>query len=213
MLTQLVGPTTDPAAIHPALVDHQADMIRRCPYLGPSVERGLTIWSAYHAEPTDKADLFALLVRSAEELRQARRVSGPLVCRNIALFGPSDIEAAQRIMDWPAWLARNLYAPVQMMIGRFWTGVELDDSSGVAMMPPPVSFFSMRHAIPIKEGLFLSEKLPEIMAILETGPGDDGRDVFLQPLGHPVDEPASVYRDLVALFPNPRANVDGDAAR
>lgn len=46
MLAPLVPPTIDPAVVHPALVDHQADMVRRCPYLGPSVQRGLTVWSA-----------------------------------------------------------------------------------------------------------------------------------------------------------------------
>ncbi|CAM3631824.1 hypothetical protein GCM10009799_25790 [Nocardiopsis rhodophaea] len=203
MIRQRITATTDPAAVHPGLAEHQSDMIRRCPYLGPSVDRGLTVWSAYDAEPGDQPGLFALLVETAEELRTARRESGPLACRNIAILDPEDSESARKIMQWPAWLARNLYAPVQLMVGRFWTGVELDDSKGRAMMPPPVSFFSLRNAIPSKDGLFLSEKLPEIMAILEQGPGDDGRDVFAEPLGRRVDDPASVYRELKGLFPPP----------
>ncbi|MFN2495096.1 MAG: hypothetical protein ABR608_04200 [Pseudonocardiaceae bacterium] len=205
MLTLLVPPTTDPAAVHPALADHQADMIRRCRYLGPSVQRGLTGWSAYHADPGDQPDLFALLVHQAEELRTARREAGPLVCRNIAIAGPTTNDAARRLMDWPAWLARNLYAPVQLMVGRFWVGVRLDDSKGEPMMPPPVSFFSLRAAVPHREGLFLSAKLPDIMAVLAASPDDDGRDVFTGPLGRPVDDPASAYRELIAAFPNPRA--------
>jgi hypothetical protein len=203
MLRLMVDATTDPADIHADMLAHQQDMIRRCPYLGPSVERGLTVWSSYDAEPGDSADLFAMLVTSAERLRQDRREHGPLVCKNLAIFGPTDISSAQRLLDWPAWLARNLYAPVQMMVGRFWTGAQLDDSKGEAMMPPPVSFFSMRHSIPSKDGLFLSAKLPEIMAILETGPGDDGRDVFAAPFGRRVDNPASVYHELAKVFPNP----------
>jgi hypothetical protein len=207
MLTLLVPPTTDPGAVHPALVDHQADMIRRCPYLGPSVQRGLTVWSAYRAEPGDQPDLFGLLVHQAEELRRARREDGPLVCRNIAIIGPADLDAARRLMDWPAWLARNLYAPVQLMVGRFWIGVQLNDSRGEPMRPPPVSFFSLRAAIPRREALFLSAKLPDIMAVLAASPGDDGCDVFSQPLGRSVDDPASAYLELVAAFPNPRADV------
>ncbi|MGH3852190.1 MAG: hypothetical protein ACRDR6_01555 [Pseudonocardiaceae bacterium] len=206
MVALVVPPTTDPAAVHPALVDHQADMIRRCPYLGPSVQRGLTVWAAYAADPGDQPDLFALLVRWAEELRTARREAGPLVCRNIAIVGPTDGGAARRLMDWPAWLARNLYAPVQMMVGRFWVGMQRADSKGEPMMPPPVSFFSLRPAVPCRDGLFLSAKLPGVMAILEASTGDDGRDVFAQPLSRRVDDPASVYTELVAAFPTPQAN-------
>lgn len=205
MLTLLVPPTTDPVAVHPALAAHQTDMIRRCPYLGPSVQQGMTEWSAYRAEPGDQPNLFALLVHYAEELRIARREIGPLVCRNIALIGPADLDTARRLMDWPAWLARNLYAPVQLMVGRFWIGVRLNDSKGTPMMPPPVSFFSLRAAIPHRDGLFLAAKLPDLMAVLATSPGDDGRNVFIQPLGRPVDDPASVYPELVTAFPNPRA--------
>lgn len=203
MLQRLVESTTDPSEVHPALAEHQADMVRRCPYLGPSVQRGLTLWSAYRAAATDQSALFAMLVETAEELRVARRESGPLVCRNVAVFGPETVDAARRLLDWPAWLARNLYAPVQVMVGRFWVGVELDDSRGAPMLPPPVSFFSIRHSIPGKDGLFLAAKLPEVMAILAAGPGDDGRDVFLGPFGRPVDDPASVYRELAEAFPNP----------
>ncbi|MGH3550948.1 MAG: hypothetical protein ACRDQU_23075 [Pseudonocardiaceae bacterium] len=95
MVALVVPPTTDPAAVHPDLVDHQADMIRRCPHLGPSVERGLTVWAAYAADPGDQPDLFALLVQWAEELRSARREAGPLVCRNIAIVGPTDVGASR----------------------------------------------------------------------------------------------------------------------
>ncbi|MGH3550949.1 MAG: hypothetical protein ACRDQU_23080 [Pseudonocardiaceae bacterium] len=109
-------------------------------------------------------------------------------------------------MDWPAWLARNLYAPVQMMVGRFWVGMRRADSKGKPMTPPPVSFFSVRPAVPHRDGLFLSTKLPGIMAILEASTVDDGRDVFAQPLSRRVDDPASVYTELVAAFPNPNAN-------
>jgi hypothetical protein len=33
MTRRIGGPTLDPGEIHPDLVDHQAQMIRRCPYL------------------------------------------------------------------------------------------------------------------------------------------------------------------------------------
>jgi hypothetical protein len=204
MIRRLASSTPDPATIHAGLAHHQEDMIRRCPYLGPSVERGLTQWSAWEAEsPADGAALFAMLVDNAEGLREDRRRDGPLVCRNIVLFGPTDQESARAFMDWPAWIARNLYAPVQMMVGRFWIGLKRNDSKGSQMMTPPVSFFTMRHSIASKDGLFLAEKVPGIMAILEKGPRDDGRDVFAGPLGRKFSDPAAVYRELAGVFPNP----------
>jgi hypothetical protein len=203
MIRRLSSGTTNPDDIHPGLTAHQRDMVSRCPYLGPSVERGLTVWSAVEAGPGDEADLFAALVESAELLRRDRRELGPLACRNIAVLGPGDEGRARHLMQWPAWLARNLYAPVQLMVGRFWTGVRLTDSKGEAMMPPPVSFFSLRNAIPSKEGTFLAAKVPDILDVLAAGPGDDGRNVFTEPLGRdvPTTDAASVYADLVRRFP------------
>ncbi|MCY9784143.1 hypothetical protein KIK06_09580 [Nocardiopsis sp. EMB25] len=203
MIRHLSTGTTNPGDIHPGLAEHQRDMIRRCPYLGPSVDKGLTTWTAVEAQPGDEADLFATLVDTAELLRRERRGSGPLACRNVAVLGPDDEGSARRLMQWPAWVARNLYAPVQLMIGRFWIGVRLTDSKGEPMTPPPVSFFSLRNAIPSKEGTFLAAKVPEILDVLATGPGDDGRDVFAEHFGRPVPatEAASVYADLVRVFP------------
>ncbi len=199
----VVSATADPAEIHPGLVAHQQDMIARCPYLGPSVQRGLTLWSAYQAAPGEQADLFAMLLGHAEELRVARRSTGILACRNIAVLGPKDQEEARRRLQWPAWVARHLYAPVRLMVGRFWTGVELTDSRGRAMLPPPVAFFSLRTAIPSRDGLFLAEKVPQVMEVLAQAPPDDGRDVLRSVLGHEVADPAAVYHHLKARFPVP----------
>ncbi|MCK9869378.1 hypothetical protein MRI28_06870 [Nocardiopsis dassonvillei] len=214
MIRRLSSGTTSPDDIHPGLTAHQRDMVSRCPYLGPSVEKGLTVWSAVEAGPGDEAGLFAALVESAELLRRDRRELGPLACRNIAVLGPGDEGRARQLMQWPAWLARNLYAPVQLMVGRFWTGVRLTDSKGEAMMPPPVSFFSLRNAIPSKEGTFLAAKVPEILDVLAAGPGDDGRNVFTEPLGRAVatTDAASVYADLVRCFPVTGSGSGGSAA-
>lgn len=197
----VVSSTTDPGDIDPGLVAHQQDMIARCPYLGPSVRCGLTVWSAYHAVPGEQAALFAAVVEHAEALRADRRSAGALACRNIAVLGPENQETARRLLQWPAWLARNLYAPVRVMAGRFWTGVELTDSKGEAMLPPPVAFFSLRTAIPGKEGLFLSAKVPHVMEVLAHAPPDDGRDVLRSELGRPVADPAAVYQELKSRFP------------
>jgi hypothetical protein len=206
VIRQLVSTTPDPAHVHPGLLDHQTVMVKRCPYLGPSVSRGLTLWSAYEAGPDDGRALFALVVRYAEQLRAVRRTEGPLACRNVAIFGPEDTEAAKALMDWPAWLARNLYAQVQLTVDRFWIGIGRTPGKGRSIMPPlAVSFFMIRSSIPHRDRIILAEQTPTELAALKAGPGDDGRDVFAHHLGHPVTDPAEAWPTLTAAFPVPTA--------
>lgn len=204
MITRIAGPTIDPADVHPDLVEHQAEMIRRCPYLGPSVERELTVWSAYAAVPGDERALFSLLVGYAEEVRAARRQRGPLVCRNVALFGPQDVGEAQALMEWPVWLARNLYAPVQIVVDRFWIGIGRRPDRGRSIMPHvPVSYFMVRCGIAHRDRVIVSQRRPDELAALREGPGDDGRDVFAAQLGREVQDPADVWDELTEAFPAP----------
>lgn len=201
MLTQT---TTDPADVHPDLTGYLTAMTGHCPYLGPSMSRNLTTWSAFEATPDDVADLLALLVYTAEQLRAQRRRHGQLVCANIAIFGPHDIPSAQAVLDWPHWITRKLYAPVQLMIGKFWIGEQEDDRFGRAIAPPPVSFFSLRHSVVAKDARFL-HNLPGVAAQLADA-GDDERDVLLPWLGVPLT-PQTVkqrYSELKALFPAER---------
>lgn len=204
MIRQVHGATIDPADIHPGMPSHQAAMAARCPYLRPSVERKLTVWSAYTAEPSDGRELFALLVRYAEAVRTARRTNGPLVCRNIAIHGPEEAEAAKALMDWPAWLARNLYAPVQLVVDRFWIGVGRDPTRGQSVMPHlPVSFFMVRCGIAHRDRVIVSQRPASEITALGAGPGDDGRDVFGATLGDPAQDPVEAWDKLTAMFPVP----------
>jgi hypothetical protein len=202
MIRQLVEATTDPKQVHPDLASHQAAMIERCPYLGPSVAKGLTIWSAYDAGSGDQRPLLNLLVWYAEQVRFARRIDGPLSCRNIAVFGPLDVAEAKALLDWPAWLARNLYAPVQLIVDRFWIGIGRDPKTGRSVMPPlAVSFFMIRCGIARKDRLIVSPRPTDEMAILAAGPGDDGRDVIATVLGGSVESPSDAWDDLTTAFP------------
>lgn len=176
-------------------------MTGHCPHLGPSMSRNLTTWCAYEADSTDGPDLLALLADTAEDLRARRRTHGPLACANIAIFGPHDIPTARTVLDWPHWLARNLYAPVQLMIGKFWIGEEEDDRYDHAIAPPPISYFSIRHSVPAKDARFLSA-LPRVAGQLASS-HDDHQDVLMPWLGVPLtaDTLRARYAELVALFP------------
>lgn len=204
MIRVRVEATTDPGQVHPDLPAHQAEMIRRCPYLGASVHRGLTVWSAVEAEPSDERELLALLVDHAERVRVERQARGALVCHNIALFGPGDDRAAKRLMERPVWLARNLYAPVQIQVDRFWIGIGRRPGRGRSVMPHvPVSYFMVRCAIPKRDRVIVSSRPADEMAALRAGLGDDGRDVLTAQVGRACPRPADAWDALAAAFPAP----------
>jgi hypothetical protein len=194
--------TTEAAYVHPDLPAHQDEMICRCPYLGRSVGRGLTVWSAVEAETGDEPALFALLVDHAEQVRAQRRTDGPLVCHNVALVGPTNARAAKHLMERPVWLARNLYAPVQIVVDRFWIGVGRRPGRGRSVMPyVPVSYFMIRCGIARRDRVIVAPRPAEQLAALYAGPGDDGRDVIASQLGYAVANPVEAWDALVAEFP------------
>lgn len=197
----LTATTLDACEVHPSLPGYIASMTGHCPFLGPSMSRNLTTWCSYQAGEEDGPDLLALLIETAEAVRAVRRVKGNLVCANIAIFGPTDIPSAKSVLDWPHWLARKLYAPVELMIGKFWIGELEDDKFGRPIAPPPASFFSVRHSSVSKDARFLSN-LPGVAAQLAQAE-EDNRDVLMDVLGVPCTpaNAAGRYADLKALFP------------
>jgi hypothetical protein len=197
----LTAATIAPQDVHPRLDGYLSTMTGHCPHLGPSMRRNLTTWCGYEAGDTDGPDLLALLVDAAEDVRAKRRTHGLLVCANIAVFGPRDIRTAKAVLDLPHWIARNLYASVQLMIGKFWIGEEEADRHGQTIAPPPVSFLSIRHSVLPKDARFLSN-LPRVAQQLASA-HDDHQDVLTPWLGVPLT-PETVharYADLVSLFP------------
>ncbi len=209
-MQRLIEPTTDPARVHPKLAAYLAAITGHCPFLGPSMRRELTTWSGYQATPDDLPDLTATLAETVERLRERRRRTedGALLCHNIAIFGPVDIPSARAVLDWPAWIIRNLYAPAQVMIGRFWIGEQRKDRSGRDIVAPPVSFVSIRTAFPCRDAQFLTG-LPQVAAQLANS-HDDGRDVLTPLLGIPYSPQAiaDAYETLVQLFPAPAPDPD-----
>jgi hypothetical protein len=163
-----------------------------------------TTWSSYDAGPDDGPDLLAVLVEAAEQVRAARREGDLLVCPNIAVFGPTDVASARSVLDWPHWIARKLYAPVAVMVGKFWIGEQEQDRHGRDVVPPPISFFSVRHSFAAKDARFLAN-LPGVARQLAEA-DEDGRDVLMPVLGVPIT-PETVrqhYAALKSAFPAER---------
>jgi hypothetical protein len=206
MIRTLVEATTDPASVHPDLAAHQAQIIDRCPYFARSVGRGLTTWSAVEAGPEDEPALFALLVAHAEQVRGERRVWGPLVCHLVALVGPGDEWEAKRLMERPVWIARNLYAPVQVRVDRFWIGAGRRPAFGRVPLPHvPVSYFMVRCAIASRDRVIVSPRPADELAALHAGPGDDGRDIAGPILGRARPLGPQTWTRLLQAFPVPSA--------
>jgi hypothetical protein len=162
----------------PTTVDFTAyieAMSAHCPYLGPSVEHGLTGWTIYEAAgPTAdvEAALFHAGVQVAEQVRTlADRRRGALVCENIAVLG-----VGREALAWPHWALKNLYAPVGVMFGKFPVGDQVTDHRGQLVPEPPVSFLVVRVAVPSRDPLFLS-RTPDLADTVGVS-SDDGRDVF-----------------------------------
>lgn len=152
----------------------------RCPYLAPSLDRGLTGWTLYEAVgvPLDvEAEVFHAAVQAAEWVRPlAARAQGAFVCENIAILG-----AGREVLQWPHWALKHLYGPVGLMIGKFAAGEERTDRGGRSIPPPPVSFLPVRVAVRPRDGRFLRHT-PDL-AVAVASASDDGRDVFSH-IGH-----------------------------
>ncbi|MFD8144876.1 hypothetical protein [Streptomyces sp. NPDC059708] len=148
-----------------------------CPFLTPSVERGLTSWTVYGIVPGAgpeeiEAAVFEAAVESAERVRKSSRgPSGHLVCENLVVEGASRGE-----LDWPHWALKNLYVGVGLMFGKFWTGETGASRSGVPLPVPSFTFLSVRPAVRRRDPYFLDDT-PALAEVIRDAE-DDGRDVF-----------------------------------
>lgn len=146
-----------------------------CPYLAPSVARGLTGWTVYEAagDVADvEAEVFHAGVQAAEWLRPLMpRPHGVLACENIVILG-----AGTRLLDWPHWALKHLYGPVGIMFGKFPYGERATDRQGRSIPPPPVSFLPVRAAIRHRDPRLL-QRTPDLADALACAE-DDGRDVL-----------------------------------
>jgi hypothetical protein len=169
--------TTTPGTVE--IADYVRRVAAHCPFLAPSVERGLTGWTVYEAAgeaDAVEAEVFHAGVRAAEWVRPlASRPYGVLVCENIVILGDSGVSHGEPLA-WPHWALKHLYAPVGVMFGKFCKGEESVGTLGRDIPPPPFSFLPVRASIRSRDPRFL-EDTPDLAASLAAAV-DDGRDVF-----------------------------------
>ncbi|MFF2044158.1 DUF6875 domain-containing protein [Kitasatospora sp. NPDC058170] len=156
-----------------------------CPYLSPSIARGLTSWTTYTTTPgattTEiEAAVFAAAVHAAEVVRSlAVRPRGHLTCENIAV-----LDAGRSAVDWPHWALKHLYAPAGLMVGKFWAGEVDTGRDGRPLPVPPITFLSLRPAVRSRDPGFL-DNTPGLAHIVATV-HDRGQDVLAPVTGLPT---------------------------
>ncbi|MEU2507934.1 hypothetical protein ABZ621_24910 [Streptomyces sp. NPDC007863] len=170
-------------AVRPRSVDvsgYVRRMTAHCPYLGPSVERGLTTWTVYGVDGDAgavEAELFHAGATAAERLRPLiRQPHGFLRCENVVLLGETPGAWHRALLAWPHWALKNLYGPVGIMVGTFHEGEEEIFAAGDRLPAAPVSFLAVRAAVRRRDPRLL-RSTPDLAAALAMA-DDDGRDVF-----------------------------------
>ncbi|MER8047109.1 DUF6875 domain-containing protein [Streptomyces sp. NPDC094032] len=155
-------------------------MTAHCPYLSPSVERGLTTWTVCRADGSAdavEAELFHAGAQAAEWLRPLiHRPHGFLWCENIVILGEVPGVRHRDLLAWPHWALKNLYGPVGIMFGKFYAGEQEDTRAGEHIPVAPVSFLPVRAVMRRRDPQFL-HATPDLAAALAVA-NDDGRNVF-----------------------------------
>ncbi|MGW0034476.1 DUF6875 domain-containing protein [Streptomyces sp. NPDC003314] len=170
--------TTRPDSID--IAGYVEQMTAHCPYLSPSVERGLTTWTVYRANGSAdavEAELFHAGAQAAEWLRPlVHRPHGFLRCENVVILGEVLGVRHRDLLAWPHWALKNLYGPVGIMFGKFYAGEEEATRAGERIPVAPVSFLPVRAAIRRRDPRFL-HATPDLATALAVA-DDDGRDIF-----------------------------------
>ncbi|MFB8286422.1 hypothetical protein [Kitasatospora purpeofusca] len=159
-----------------------AGLDEHCPFLRPSIRRGMTGWTVYEVTPGShryavEAELFYAGVQAAEWVRPLMaRPYGVLACENVVLRGHCVGADHRELLAWPHWALKHLYAPVGVMVGKFAQGAAETGRRGGRIPPPPLSFLPVRAGVrPLDPNLLTGT--PDLAAALSVAV-DDGREVF-----------------------------------
>ncbi|MEV6976229.1 hypothetical protein [Kitasatospora sp. NPDC093806] len=164
------------------VADYVAALPQHCPFLEPSVARGMTGWTVYEIvsgarRGAVEAALFYAGVQAAERIRTLKHhQDGVLACENVVFLEQSPDADQRELMAWPHWALKNLYGPVGVMFGKFSRGATEEDRFGRRIPSPPFSFLPARATIRPLDPKFLTDT-PDLAAVVAAAE-DDGRDVF-----------------------------------
>ena len=151
-----------------------------CPFLGPSMEEGVTLFSRHELTLGSldhlQAEVFYLGLIHTELFRKHRRkqqtVRGwTLSCENVIFNNPAG-QGGRALLDWPHWLLKALYTKVGVMFGKFWEGEESTSRDGRLIPPPPCDFLSIRSSVKPLDGRFFSlapQLADEYISSIDTG--------------------------------------------
>ncbi|MFJ8443809.1 hypothetical protein [Kitasatospora griseola] len=158
------------------------ELSEHCPFLAPSVRRGMTGWTVYEVTPGShrnavEAELFHAGVQAAEWVRSLMsRQYGVLACENVVLLGRCEDADHRGLMAWPHWALKHLYGPVGVMVGKFSQGTAEIGRRGLSIPPAPFSFLPVRAGARPLDPKFL-KATPDLAEALSVAV-DDGRNVF-----------------------------------
>ena len=145
-----------------------------CPYLLPSLRKGLLYFSRYSLrepilEELQKSIFYYGLLHT--EIFRHERKNLPLeckkllICENVIFNVPKEYDHdGDNLLSLPHWCLKVLYLNAGILYGKFWIGEKLKPADGRDVPIPSIHFISIRSAIKEKDRRFFTKAnnlLPE----------------------------------------------------
>ena len=160
-----------------------------CPFLKPSLERGLLKFTHIRIQsPEDPERIFEAVLFWAglfcAEMMRVRRMTYPDAADRILYSETVVIDLDERIaidgaqvFGWPHWMLKKAYAHKGIVFGKFWKGEEDRTQDGTLITPPESHFLSIRSAVKSRDGRFFN-KAPDLQQLMLSS-DDDGSELVL----------------------------------
>ncbi|SFC18370.1 hypothetical protein [Streptomyces aidingensis] len=152
-----------------------------CPYLGPSLRRGLTRLHHYQVLPAApfgdvEAAVFTAGAWAAKTVRARRTAGRGWACEVITLDWPAPDPQPAAILNRPHWAIKCAWAPVGVLPGKFAPGAGRPDRAGRTVPDPPLPVLAVRDSVPAADPDLL-RSTPGIGRVLAQA-REDGRDIL-----------------------------------
>lgn len=175
---ELVAWSANAPADHADYFDRIAT--HHCPYINISAQESALFFReiavGFSGNTPSESAIGSAVVEAVEILRASRAIlseSGAhlrarLMCLNLIVAGSESLDEldAKRLLDWPHYVGKTMYAKVGVMLGKFWTHEKSQDRAGQNISEPPMSYISVRSAIPPRDPKLLSSE--KYASLIET---------------------------------------------